>query len=224
MQLSGAAASCDMPWWDSRRQYDPPMSAWGTGRADRDVALGIITAILAAGLLLAGCGEKGNPAGSSEKAHDIEVLNVAIGQEEALVDAYKRAGAFVHDPEMRAVMRTYVAQELEHIDGWTKAMRGLNGTVEAEAEELDYSGIKTEDDYLRFAYEVTSTDLTHFLEDVTQLSTSAPQSFAAAIAANEAQHLVVLRQAIGAGLLEAVPDAFDTGEVPPPPRTPPHKE
>ena len=98
-------------------------------------------------------------------------------------------------------------------------MRGLDGTVEAEPEELDYSGVRTEDDYLRFAYEVTSTDLTHFLEDVTQLSTSAPQSFAASIAANEAQHLVVLRQALGADLLEAVPESFDTGEVPPPPPT-----
>jgi len=171
---------------------------------------------VAAVCALAGCGEKGNPAGRSEREHDVEVLNVAIGQEQALADAYKRAAAFVHDPEIRAVMRTYAAQELEHIDGWTKAMRGLDGEVEAEAEELDYGGIETEEDYLRFAYEVTSTDLTHFLEDVTQLSTSAPQSFAASIAANEAQHLVVLRQALGADLLEAVPEAFDTGEVPPP--------
>ena len=171
---------------------------------------------VAAVCALAGCGEKGNPAGRSEREHDVEVLNVAIGQEQALADAYKRAAAFVHDPEIRAVMRTYAAQELEHIDGWTKAMRGLDGEVEAEAEELDYGGIETEEDYLRFAYDVTSTDLTHFLEDVTQLSTSAPQSFAASIAANEAQHLVVLRQALGADLLEAVPEAFDTGEVPPP--------
>jgi rubrerythrin len=183
---------------------------------------------VAAVCAFAGCGEKGNPAGRSEREHDVEVLNVAIGQEQALVDAYKRAAAFIHDPEMRAVMRTYAAQELEHIDGWTKAMRGLDGEVEAEAEELDYGGIETEEDYLRFAYGVTSTDLTHFLDDVTQLSTSAPQSFAASIAANEAQHLVVLRQALGADLLEAVPEAFDTGEVPPPPEgshvTPPGKE
>lgn len=186
---------------------------------------------LAAVCALVGCGEKHNPAGQSEKAHDIEVINVAIGQEQALVDVYERAAVYVHhDPVMRRVMRTYAAQELEHIDGWTKAMRGLNGRVEAEAEELDYGGIQTEDDYLRFAYGVTSADLTHFLDDVTQLSTPAPRSFAASIAANAAQHLVVLRQALGAGLPEAVPDAFDTGEVPPPPKhapsvkTPPHKE
>jgi rubrerythrin len=181
-------------------------------------------------LALAGCGEKGNPAGTSERDHDVEVLNVAIGQEQALADAYRRAGAYVQDPEMRSVMRTYAAQELEHIDGWTKAMRGLGGKVETEPEELEYAGIESEDDYLRFAYEITSTELTHFLEDVTQLSTSAPRSFAASIAANEAQHLVVLRQALGADLMEAVPESFDTGEVPPPQprpapsaRTPPGK-
>lgn len=171
---------------------------------------------VAAACALAGCGEKGNPAGQSEREHDAEVMNVAIGQEQALAGAYERAEAFVHDPEMRMVMRTYAAQELEHIDGWTKAMRGLDGKVEAEPEELEYAGIESEDDYLRFAYELTSTDLTHFLEDVTQLSTSAPRSFAASIAANEAQHLVVLRQALGADLVEAVPESFDTGEAPPP--------
>ena len=95
-------------------------------------------------------------------------------------------------------------------------MRGLGGQVDAEAEELDYSGVKSEHDFLLFIYELTSSQLTHFLEDVTQLSTPAPRSFAASIAANQAQHLVVLRQTLGAGLVEAVPDAFDTGEVPPP--------
>lgn len=188
------------------------MSATG-GRARFGAVLTVLTLAAA---LIAGCGEKGNPAAHDEKAHDIEILNVAIGQEMTLVDVYRRGGAYLEDPELRAVLRTYVAQELEHIDGWTKAMRGLGGQVEAEGEELDYSDLKTPHDYLVLAYEETSFQLTHFLEDVTQLSTPAPQSFAASIAANEAQHLVVLRQALGANLLEAVPDAFDTGEVPPP--------
>jgi hypothetical protein len=167
-------------------------------------------------VLLAGCGEQGNPAAKSEKEHDVEVLNVAIGQEMTLIDALRRAGAYVHDPEALTILRRYLAQEQEHVDGWTKAMRGLGGQVEAEAEELDYSEVHGEHGYLLFAYELTSSQLTHFLEDVTQLSTRAPQSFAASTAANEAQHLVVIRQLLGAGLPEAVPDSYDTGEVPPP--------
>jgi rubrerythrin len=173
------------------------------------------------GALIGGCGGTGNPATKDEKAKDAEILNVAIGQELTLIDAYRRGGALLDDPELRAVMRRYVAQEQEHIDGLTKSMRGLGGKVEAEAEELDYSEVKTANDYLLFVYRLTSSQLTHFLEDVTQLSTPAPQSFAASIAANEAQHLVVIRQALGAGLLDAVPDAFDTGEVPPPAVSPP---
>lgn len=185
-----------------------------TERGRRAVAVALVALAGAAGA--AGCGEKGNPAAHGDKQHDVEVLNVAITQELTLVDAYRLVESKLAAPRLRAVMRLYVAQELEHVDGLTKAMRGLGGSVEAEAEELDDEGLKTRRDYLLFAYEQTSAQLTHFLEDVTQLATPAPRSFAASIAANMAQHLVVLRQTLGAGLLEAVPDAFDTGEVPPP--------
>jgi rubrerythrin len=180
---------------------------------------GLLVVALFVASTLGGCGDGGGPGSTlaaDEKAHDVEIINVAITQDLTLTDVYRHGGALLKDPELRAVLRQYVAQEQEHIDGWTKAMRGLGGQVEAEAEEIDYSEVKTPRDYLLLAYEETSLQLTHFLEDVTQLSTPAPQSFAASIAANEAQHLVVLRQALGADLLEAVPDAFDTGEVPPP--------
>jgi hypothetical protein len=185
------------------------------------VHTGLALAILVAALLC-GCGEEGNPAVKGEKAKDAEILNVAISQELSLVDAYRHGLPLLRDPQNRAIARRYLAQEQEHIDGWTKAMRGVGGQVDAEAEELDYSGVKSERDFLLFIYALTSSQLTHFLEDVTQLSTPAPRSFAASIAANQAQHLVVLRQTLGADLLEAVPDSFDTGEVPPPAAETPH--
>lgn len=174
--------------------------------------------MFAAAILFVGCAAKGNPAAAEEKAGDAKVINVAIGEELTLADAYRRAALAVRDPELHAVLRRYAAQEQEHVDGWMRAMRGLGAGVEAEAEaeELDYSALRSEHDYLLFAYKLTNSQLTHFLDDVTKLSTPGPQSIAAAIAASEAQHLVVLRQALGADLLEAVPDSFDTGEVPAP--------
>ncbi len=196
---------------------------WDMGRRK---LLGFLAAasLAAAALTATGCGGQGNSSAQGEKAQDAEIVNVALGQEMALIDAYRRAGTLADDLENRALLRRFVAQEQEHVDGWTKAMRGLGGRVEPEPEELDYSGVKTERDYLDFVYELTGAQLTHFLEDVTQLSTPAPQSFAASIAASQAQHLVVLRQALGADLLEAVPESFDTGEVPPPAgKTPPGK-
>ena len=180
-----------------------------------------LVALLAAAALLAGCGGGGDGSGgggtvADEKAADAEILNVAISQELTLVEAFDPGLPLLRRPEARALFRQFIAQEREHIDGWTKAMRGLGGEVEAEPEELDLSDVKSERDALLFAYELTSLQLTHFLDDVTHLQTRAPQSFAASIAASQAQHLVVLRRLLGADLAESVPEAFDTGEVPPP--------
>ena len=185
-------------------------------------ALIALVAALAAAAMLGGCGDDGGGGTggggdvAAEKAADAEILNVAITQELTLVEAFDMGLPLLRRPQARALFRQFVAQEREHIDGYTKAMRGLGGEVDAEPEEIDLSDVKSERDYLLFAYDLIGLQLTHFLDDVTHLRTRAPQSFAAATAASQAQHLVVLRQLLGADLPEAVPEAFDTGEVPPP--------
>jgi hypothetical protein len=186
-------------------------------RRSEAVTIGLLALLVL--VSLAGCGgDGGGGAGTAadEKASDAEIVDVAVTQELTLVEAFHLAEPFLRRPEARALFRRFAAQEREHIDGWTKAMRGLGGELDAEAEELDLSAVKSERDALLFAYELVSLELTHFLDDVTHLQTRAPQSFAASTAASQAQHLVVLRQLLGADLSEAVPEAFDTGEVPPP--------
>jgi rubrerythrin len=153
---------------------------------------------------------------AAEKSSDAEILNVAISQELTLVESFDLGLPLLRRSQARALFRQFIAQEREHIDGFTKAMRGLGGEVDAEPEAIDLSNVKSERDYLLFAYDLIGLQLTHFLDDVTHLQTRAPQSFAASIAASQAQHLVVLRRLLGAGLPESVPEAFDTGEVPPP--------
>jgi len=191
--------------------------------AHRALAALLVAAALSAAAPLTGCGDDGNDSGgggggdvAAEKAADAEVLNVAISQELTLVEAFDLGLPLVRRPQAKRLFRQFIAQEREHIDGFTKAMRGLGGEVDAEPEEIDLSDVKSESDYLLFAYDLIGLQLTHFLDDVTHLHNRAPQSFAAAIAASQAQHLVVLRQLLGADLSEAVPEAFDTGEVPPP--------
>jgi rubrerythrin len=191
--------------------------------AHRALATLLAAATLATAALLAGCGDDSGDSGgggggavAAEKAADAEVLNVAISQELTLVEAFDLGLPMLRRPQRRELFRQFIAQEREHIDGFTKAMRGLGGEVDAEPEEIDLSDVKSERDYLLFAYDLIGLQLTHFLDDVTHLHNRAPQSFAAAIAASQAQHLVVLRQLLGADLPEAVPEAFDTGEVPPP--------
>ncbi len=188
------------------------MRATGEGRGRAAAAVAVTAALL----LASGCGGGDADGIAAEKAADAEILNVAIGQELTLIEAYRAGLPLLRRPEARRLFRRLIAQEHEHVDGFTKAMRGLGGEIEAEPEEVDDAGLKREREFLLFAYELTGIELTHFLDDVPQLQTGSPRSFAASIAASQAQHLVVIRRLLGADLAESVPEAFDTGEVPPP--------
>jgi rubrerythrin len=165
---------------------------------------------------LAACGGSGDSPQEGEKAFDAAAVNVSIGEELTLIDAFDAGAPFLRRARARALIRQFRAQEQEHLDGLTKLLRGLGGEPEGEAEELDLSAVKSERGYLLLAYELTSSALTNYLEAVPHLTTPAPQAMSASIGASQAQHLVALRQLLGAGLLASVPEAFDTGEVPPP--------
>jgi hypothetical protein len=105
-------------------------------------------------------------------------------------------------------------QQQEYVDAITKSIRGLGGEVEAEASDLEFSDAGGQEGILTTAYELESSALTSYIEAEPRLYTPAPRTLAAALAAGHAQHLVVLRQGLGAGMAESVPEAFDGGEVP----------
>src|SRR5215207_2048820 len=137
-------------------------------------------AVLLAAALLVGCGGDDEDGGggaiddvAAEKEADAAVLNVALSQELTLVEAFDQGLPLLRRPQTRALFRQLLAQEREHIDGWTKAMRGLGGEVDAEPEDVDLSEVRSERDYLLFAYDLIALQLTHFLDDVTHLHMAA---------------------------------------------------
>lgn len=168
--------------------------------------------------ILAGCANgAGGAATDSEKAADIEVLNSALAAELTGIDAYSR-GVPLLSGRLRVVAREFLAQEKEDVDALTKAIRGLGGETEAEKGRLDFSGVRSAADFLKLAYELEGAALATYLDAARRLFNPAPRSLAASLAAGHAQHLVVLRQGLGAGLAAAVPEAFDSGDIPPPGR------
>jgi rubrerythrin len=192
------------------------------GKAKRNRGSALVAAVVAAvavAALLAGCGGGDSGGGTSttadEKAADVELVNAAIGQELGTIAAYESGLRLLHGKSAAAV-RQMRGQAQEHIDGMTKAIRGLGGEVEAEAEEFDLSEVKDETGFLTFAYELESAAIAAYNDTVVGLQTSAPRRVSASIAANKAQHLVILRQLLGADQLESFPEAFDGGQVPPP--------
>ncbi len=183
----------------------------GFGRTAAVLALCAATTLLACG-----CGKSGHGARTDpEKASDAAILNAALSQELTAVDAYARGRSLLRG-RFRAVGREFRAQEQEYVDALTKAIRGVGGETDAEAGELDFAGVEGQAEFLALAYELESAALSSDLGAAPRLNTAAPRGLAASLAAGHAQHLVVLRQGLGAGPAASVPEAFDGGQAPPP--------
>lgn len=145
----------------------------------------------------------------------MEILNALLVRELTLVDAYAREMAPLRG-RMRAVAAGFRGQGQAHADAVTKSIRGLEGETDAEAEEMETPRPKDREEALTLLYEEENAALAQALEAAPGLETAAPRTLAAALAASHAQHLVVLRQGLGEGLLRSVPAPFESGEEPPP--------
>lgn len=179
-------------------------------------------AVIAVALAVAasGCGDSGHGAETDpEKGSDAAILNASLSRELTILSAYAHGRSLLRGAQ-RAVGRQLYAQEQEYVDAVTKAIRGLGGDTEAEAEELDFSQVKSQADFLGLAYELEGAALDSYVDKAAQLYTAAPRTLDAALAAGHAQHLVVLRRGLGAGEAESVPEAFDSAEVPAPGESP----
>lgn len=171
---------------------------------------------LAPAIFAGGCGHGGHGAATDpEKAADVEVLNSVLAQELTTVDAYRRALGHLRGP-MLAVAREFHGQDQAHVDALTKAIRGLGGETEAEASEPEPPGPHSRGEALVLVYEEENAALSQAQAGSAHLQFSAPRSLAAALAASHAQHLAILRQGLGSGLAAAAPEAFESGDAPPP--------
>jgi hypothetical protein len=186
------------------------------GRAmRRALLLGVAAALL--GAALAGCGGGGS-SGSGDKERDARTLNELLGRQLAAVAAFNEVLPALHGAD-HAAAQQFRAQEQEHADAVTKTLRGIGGEADPPAEKIEASQLKTRADSLQFLYEMESATLDAELSAVGKLSIDWPRPLIASMAANQAQRLVLLRQALGAKPLAVIPSAFETGEIPAPERT-----
>jgi hypothetical protein len=186
------------------------------------MALNPITWRLAAGLVVvlglgvAGCGGGGSTTTAvPDKAADAETLDNVLTREMAAIGAYETTLPKLHGPVL-ASAREFRAQEQEHVDAVVKALRGLGEKAAPEEEEIESEGLKSQADALGFLYEVESVSVAGDLRAISHLTAPWPRSLLGSIAANQAQHLVLLRQALGASDAESVPEAFEDGTTPAP--------
>lgn len=186
------------------------------GAAARRALLMVATAVVAA-IALAACGNDGDgtDAAAPDKAADAETLNNVLSRQLAAVRAYERTLPLLRGPAL-ASAREFREQEQEHVDAVVKALRGLGEAAEPEREEIESEGLETQADALEFLYEVENVSVAYQLRAISHLTSSWPRSLLGSIAANQAQHLVVLRRLLGADRAESIPEAFEDGTTPSP--------
>jgi hypothetical protein len=160
----------------------------GFGRAASFLAI----ALAAIAVVASGCGDSGHGAETDpEKGSDAEILNEGASRELTLVEAYTRGNGLLRGPE-RVLGRQLRAQEQEYVDALTKAIRGLGGDVDAEAEELDFKQMKDQAAFLALAGELESAALDFYVDQAAQLYTAAPRKLDAWLAAGHGGHVALL--------------------------------
>lgn len=167
-----------------------------------------------AALALGACGGGGGTTTSvPDKEADAAILNQVLTRQMAAVGAYDAVLGGLHGFD-RAAARRFRAQEQEHVDAIVKTLRGLGAAAEADDEEIEPEEVRTRSDRLRFLCEVEGVTIDDELSAISKLATPGPRSLLGSIVANQAQHLVLLRRALGGSPLETVPVAFEHGTTP----------
>ncbi len=145
---------------------------------------------------------------------DAEILQAAIGLEQSAVFAYTAAAGTGKLGKSTPVAKLFAKQEQEHADGLISALEGLGGKAPAKpTKPEDVPGLAEAaggdaKDITEFAVELETMAVAAYYDAHGKLQAPELLSTGASIMANEAQHLVVLRQALGQ---DPSPNAFVTG-------------
>jgi Ferritin-like domain len=202
----------------------------GAGRAGTAIALVAVVLVT-----LAGCGGGGAstgggasaiaststttnvdvPMATPEESADADLLDQVLGRQEAAIAAYGEVIPKL-PPRLAHMAAYFRAQEQEHVDAVLKAMRGLKSSAEPSGEAIEVGALESDRERLEFLYEIESATIDEELGAISSLEASWPRSLLSSTVANQAQHLTLLRQALGAGPLASVPVPFENGTAAPP--------
>lgn len=151
------------------------------------------------------------------RGSDGDILMAAIRLERIAVLAYGVAiDGKLLTPAFARVARRFRDHEQAHADVLTTALTDLGGTPPPDPEVADIDSVvkgsadlKSQADVANFAIELETAAVAAYYDAHRKLVDAKLLQTGAAIMANEAQHLVVLRQAVKR---DPVPFAFETGK------------
>lgn len=165
-------------------------------------------------MFLAACGDDTTSPGAatapdeSDQA-DVEILNSALDLELMAVAAYK-AGAARLKGRVLQVGKLFLEQEQEHADGLMSAIKAAGGMPNRAKASYDFPRLGSQTGALRFALDIENTAIAAYVDALPKLGKGDLRATAASIVSNEAEHVAVLRGALGE---QPVAEAFVVGKA-----------
>jgi len=164
-----------------------------------------------AGIAAAGCGSKSLKAQVNNSAPllstDVDLLNQLLDLEHKAIAAYTAATPLLPSAVSQAGA-LFLNDELAHAGALAVWIEAADGIPLDPAPSYDLGHPRTSQEVLALLHEIENAQLTAYLNAITRLEPGSVKSSIAAILANDAQHVAVVRAALHQ---PAVPSPFVTG-------------
>jgi hypothetical protein len=165
------------------------------------------------GAVLAGCGSgKGLHArvkklGPVARA-DVEILNLLLDLEHWAIAAYT-AGIPLLAPSAAPAARQFLQQELSHAGELSGLVKQAGGKAHKPAPSYDLGHPTGSREVLSLLHQIERSQLAAYMQEIPRLEPARVRAAAAAILANDAQHVSILRLELG---LPPMPAALVSGD------------
>ena len=138
---------------------------------------------------------------------DVAILNGLLGIEQHTIAAYTAGIPLLRRPATKAA-KQFLGQELAHAQSLTELIKQAGGKAAKPSASYELGHPATEPQVLALLEALEGRQLAAYVQMIPQLSPGHLRSAVAAIFANDAQHLAVLRTELGQ---DPVPTAFVSG-------------
>ena len=172
----------------------------------------LLASALGAGILLAGCGH-GNSLHSRVKQvgpvapADARTLNQLLDLEHLMIAAYT-ASIPLLDSDAADAAKRFLGQELSHAGELSGLVKQSGGKAHKPMASYDLGRPRGSEQVLALLHRIERAQLAAYVHALPTLSQPKVRAATAAVMANDAQHVSVLRAKLG---LSPLPSAFVTG-------------
>jgi hypothetical protein len=145
--------------------------------------------------------------GASVHGRDVAILDTLLDLEQHAIAGYTAGIPLLDRPTAKAAQQ-FLSQELAHSQALSDLIRRAGGKPQKPRTSYDLGHPTTNAQVLALLRDLENAQLSAYVQMIPQLTPGRLRSAVAAICANDAQHLAVLRQQLGQN---PVPSAFVTG-------------